>query len=170
MKDYSKGKIYTIRCRTDDTLIYVGSTVQPLSKRWGNHKADSRRERCKNILIYKTINGDWNNWKIELHSLYPCSCVEELERKEGEIIREIGTLNAQIQGRTHKEYYYDNKDKILENKKQYYEDNKEQKKVYQKEYDEANKEKKKNMIKRIKKQTKKKGKHKIKHIMKKRKH
>ena len=38
MPDYTKGKIYTIRCKTDDTLIYVGSTIQPLSVRFGGHK------------------------------------------------------------------------------------------------------------------------------------
>ena len=30
---YKNGKIYTIRCKNDDSLIYVGSTVQPLFKR-----------------------------------------------------------------------------------------------------------------------------------------
>jgi hypothetical protein len=30
---YKNGKIYTIRCKNDDTLIYVGSTTQPLFKR-----------------------------------------------------------------------------------------------------------------------------------------
>lgn len=139
MPDYGKGKIYTIRCRTDDTLIYVGSTIQQLSVRWGKHKVDSRRELHKNSLIYKTINDEWWNWYIELYELCPCNCKEELERKEGEIIRKIGTLNAQIQGRTQKEYYNDNKDKLLENKKEYYEINKEKKKEYQKAYYEKSK-------------------------------
>jgi hypothetical protein len=31
---YKNGKIYTIRYKNDDSLIYVGSTVQPLFKRW----------------------------------------------------------------------------------------------------------------------------------------
>jgi len=31
---YKNGKIYTIRHKNDDSLIYVGSTVQPLFKRW----------------------------------------------------------------------------------------------------------------------------------------
>jgi hypothetical protein len=39
MPDYSNGKIYTVRCSNDPKLIYVGSTTQSLSKRWGNHKA-----------------------------------------------------------------------------------------------------------------------------------
>ena len=36
---YNNGKIYTIRCRLDDNLIYVGSTMQPLHKRWCTHKS-----------------------------------------------------------------------------------------------------------------------------------
>ncbi len=150
MKDYGKGKIYTIRCRTDDTLIYVGSTVQPLSKRLGNHKADSKREKCKNYLIYKTINGDWNNWHIELHSLYPCNSKEELERKEGEIIREIGTLNVVINGRTQKEWHEDNK----EHMKAYREANKERDKERDKEWYEKNKEARKTYVKANKEQIK----------------
>lgn len=152
MRDYSKGRIYTIRCKTDDTLIYVGSTVQPLCERLAQHKRSSRNEKYKNWLIYKTINGDWNNWHIELHSLYPCNSKEELERKEGEIIRLIGNLNMVIAGRTHKEYCEVNKDKLKANrevkkeeKKKYdevkYEKNKEAKIARNKAYNEANKEK-----------------------------
>ncbi len=70
MPDYSKGKIYTIRCQTDATFIYVGSTIQPLSKRWGQHKSKSLLH--PDILIYESINNDWDNWYIELYELYPC--------------------------------------------------------------------------------------------------
>ncbi len=126
MPDYSNGKIYTIRCRTDDTLIYVGSTIQSLAVRWGEHKRRCYREESKNWLIYKTINNNWDNWYIELHSSYPCNSKEELCKREGEIIREIGTLNSRIEGRTHKEWREDHKEKILEQAKEYYQNNKEQ--------------------------------------------
>ena len=119
MPDYQQGKIYTIRCRTDDTLIYVGSTIQSLAVRWGGHNKDSRKESCKNMLLYKTINGNWSDWYIELHSFYPCNCVQELKRKEGEIIREIGTLNSNIAGRTNNEWIKDNKEHISEYNKKY---------------------------------------------------
>ena len=33
MPDYKQGKIYTVRCKTDDTLIYVGCTTELLSRR-----------------------------------------------------------------------------------------------------------------------------------------
>lgn len=167
MPDYQKGKIYTIRCKTDDTLIYVGSTTQSLARRWGKHKNYSNTEINKNRLIYTTINNNWDNWYIELYELYPCSCKIELCRKEGEIIRLIGSLNKEIAGRTQQEWNADNKDKRTkwnednkdkmkelkkqnyeknkekrkEQKKQNYEKNKEKYTEYQKEYREANKEK-----------------------------
>lgn len=123
--DYQQGKIYTIRCRSDDTLLYVGSTTQSLAKRFGYHKASSKTEINKNSLLYRTINGDWCNWYIELYELYPCSCKEELCRKEGEIIRLIGNLNERIAGRTDKEHYRDNK---------------EQKDIYHKSYRDSHKD------------------------------
>ena len=97
MPDYSNGKIYTIRCKTDNDKIYVGSTTQPLHKRFYGHKRDSKNERFKNIKLYIEINNDWDNWYIELYEIYPCSNKEELCKKEGEIIRLIGTLNTRIE-------------------------------------------------------------------------
>ncbi len=38
MPDYKNGNIYTIRCKDDPTLIYVGSTTQQLSQRWHENK------------------------------------------------------------------------------------------------------------------------------------
>ena len=122
MRDYSKGKIYTVRCRTDDTLIYVGSTIETLSKRWGGHKGDSKRS---NMLLYQAINGDWDNWYIELYELYPCNSREELVRKEGKIIRLMGTLNFVIAGRTLNEYNEDNKEHRIEVCKKWVKNNRE---------------------------------------------
>ena len=133
MPDYSKGKIYTIRCRNDTTLIYVGSTIQPLAKRWGQHKGQYLK--TPNYLLYQTINNDWDNWYIELYELYPCNSKDELCKKEGEIIREISNLNHQIAGRTSKEWYEENKEKIKRNREQ----NKDENKKYSKEWRETNK-------------------------------
>ena len=145
MIDYSKSKIYTIRNQNDTSLIYVGSTTQPLSKRWGEHKKKSRE--CPLRLIYKTINSEWEEWYIELYQLCPCNSREELQQKEGEIIRLIGTLNLQIAGRTKPEYRIDNADKIKENKKQYRIDNADKIKENKKQYriDNADKIKKYNV-------------------------
>jgi hypothetical protein len=137
MPSYQDGRIYTIRCRTDETLIYVGSTTQPLAKRWGGHKIASRTEICQNRLIYKTINNNYENWYIELYEEYPCENKEQLNKREGEIIRLIGTLNILVAGRTRQEYREDNAEKI----KEYYENNAEKLKLARQEYREDNAEK-----------------------------
>jgi hypothetical protein len=156
MPDYSKGKIYTIRCRTDETLIYVGSTIQPLSVRRGGHKYNSRIEKNKKNLLYRAVNDNWDDWFIELYEVYPCENIEQLNKREGEVIRLIGTLNSKIAGRTnkiyyennkddisikHKEYYENNKDDILIKHKEYYEDNKDDIAIKHKKYREDNKDK-----------------------------
>ncbi len=92
MPDNSKGQIYTIRNRNDDTLIYVGSTIQPLYKRFYYHKNDSRSDQYTNMKLYLDVNNDWTNWYIELYENYSCNSKTELEKREGEVIRLIGTL------------------------------------------------------------------------------
>lgn len=99
MPDYSKGKIYTIRNWDDDSKIYVGSTIQSLGVKFGEHKRRGKQEKSMNMILYKEVNGDWDNWYIELYENYSCNSREELCKKEGEIIRLIGTLNARIEGR-----------------------------------------------------------------------
>ena len=66
MPDYQQGKIYTLRCYTDISLVYVGSTTKKLCDRKSNHKFDS--VRCTENSLYKIIfnNGNCNNWYIEL--------------------------------------------------------------------------------------------------------
>jgi hypothetical protein len=94
---FKNGKIYTIRNRNDETLIYVGSTVQPLYKRLSQHKITSKNQKYENMLLYKNINEtDINDWYIELYEDFPCERKEQLMQREGQIIREIGTLNMKF--------------------------------------------------------------------------
>ena len=151
-KDYQNGKIYTIRNHIDDE-VYVGSTCQPLSKRMAVHRDDMKRETKCDRKVYKHMNElGINNFYIELYEKYPCNNCEELTKREGQIIREIGTLNIKIEGRTIQEYREDNKDKnkayreanketISEQKKQWREANKETLSEKRKEHYEANKNK-----------------------------
>lgn len=138
MPDYSKGKIYTIRCKSDPSLIYVGSTIQSLAKRFGGHKIDGKREEHKSQFHNKV--EDWNDWYIELYESFPCKSVEELRKKEGEVIREIATLNQYIAGRSKAEWEKENADKRKEYLKTYSEDNKDIIKEKKREYYEDNKE------------------------------
>jgi hypothetical protein len=132
---YKRGKIYTVRCRYDDSLIYVGSTIDILAKRMGRHRTD---KKCS---LYKQVDGDWNNWYIELYEEFPCNNKQLLEKREGEVIREIATINNRIEGRTYKEWREDNREKILEQRKEYYENNSEKIAEQKKEYYENNSEK-----------------------------
>ena len=153
---YKRGMIYTIRNYTDDTLIYVGSTINTLSKRFNKHKETCKY--CKDkISLYNYIeNNDWTDWYIEFYEQYPCNNKKELDRREGQVIREIGTINKNIAGRTKKEYLKEyreqNADKIKEQNKEYYEQNADKIKKYReqnadkikekdKKYRENNKEK-----------------------------
>ena len=146
MPNYQNGKIYTIRCRSDDNLIYVGSTTQKLSQRLTNHRNDCKRSGSISLYNYIT-NDDWSDWYIELYELYPCNSKEDLEKREGQVIREIGNINKCIAGRTRKEYRQDNEDKIKEKTKEWRENNKEKIKEYDKEWRENNKEERKGYIK-----------------------
>ena len=132
--DYQNGKIYKIT-NCIDNEVYIGSTTQPLTKRWYGHK---QKMKCGTIYkIYQHMsNLGVDKFSISLVENYPCTNKSELLRREGELIREQGTLNSQISGRTIKEYVYDNKEKIEEYKKQWTEDNKK----YYKDYYENNKE------------------------------
>ena len=102
---YHNGKIYTIRCRDDDTLIYVGSSCLPLHKRFYQHKQKMKQEKYKNAVVYKKMNElGVDKFYIELYELFKCDIKEELTKREGEVIRQISTLNKRIEGRTQKEY------------------------------------------------------------------
>ena len=78
-----------------------------------------------------------NDWYIELFEDFPTDRKEQSNKREVEVIREIGTINKRIEGREHKEWKEANKDKI----KEYYEANKGKKLERKKEYSGTNKDK-----------------------------
>ena len=136
---YCRGMIYTIRNIKDDAMIYVGSTINTLSKRFDNHKRDCKTNK---LSLYSYIeNSDWTDWYIELYEAYPCNNKKELNRREGEVIREIGTINKNIAGRTKKEYYKDNFENIKERSTKNYYSNIKKKKEYNNNYYKENTDK-----------------------------
>jgi hypothetical protein len=90
------------------------------------HRYDSINKPT--ICFYQYTN-DWNDWYIELYENYPCENKEQLNKREGEIIREIGTENKTVTRRTHKEYYETNKGKLLDKMKEYRQNNKGKKRI-----------------------------------------
>lgn len=140
--DYKNGKIYTIRShQTDD--VYYGSTTQPLSKRLSKHKSNYngwKKGKNNYVTSFKII--EYDDCYIELYENYPCESKIELHRREGEIIRANNdAVNRCIAGRTYKEYYHDNKDKMKEYNGNSYKKHSEKRKAYQKEYNINNSDK-----------------------------
>jgi hypothetical protein len=133
---YEKSKIYTIRCRNDESKIYVGSTTQPLKKRFQDHKAKALGYPNR---WYKDIE-DWNDWYIELYEEFPCQNKDQLLKREGEITRLIGTLNKNVAGRTTKEWMIETNYDTAQKNKERYEKDKEKLKEEAKEYRLKNKE------------------------------
>ena len=77
---------------------------------------------------------------IELIENRPCNNKDELRKREGELIRELGTLNARIEKRTNKQYREEHKEKLTESKRIYAQEHKDQLSEYKKEWYEKNKE------------------------------
>ena len=138
MPNYSKGKIYNIKFYDNDKLIYIGSTTQTLATRYTAHKSNFECSLYK--YINNNYNGNWSNCYIELLEAYECNTKNELERREGELIKQFKAdnnyivINKIIPGRTYresnikktdnfKEYNEYIKTKIMEWTDQYYLDN-----------------------------------------------
>ena len=146
MPDYSNSKIYIIRFLEDDNHIYIGSTTQSLAVRFGGHKITVS-------ILYKYIQdvykGDWSKCYIKLYEEFKCENKEQLNKREGEIIRDFmknnkyQVLNKRIEGRTQKEYKQDNKEKIKEYIQQYQQQ-------YQQEYNEKVKERRRKFYEKSK--------------------
>jgi hypothetical protein len=137
-QDLSKGKIYKItNDRNDD--VYIGSTCDTLVKRFSYHKRGRNSLKRDNHPLYSLMKEiGTERFAIYLVESYPCENKYELGQREGFWIRQIGTLNKRIEGRTSKEYYEDNKEKRLEQQKEYYRNNTEKIKLYQQQYKEEN--------------------------------
>lgn len=139
---YQRGQIYCIRSH-QHPLPYYGSTTTTLCKRLWQHKNNYKsflNEKGDYITSFEIIKYD--DAYIELVLNFPCNSKKELNRREGQIIRNNECVNKFIAGRTKQEYYIDNKEQISEYKKQWYNDNKEQKIEYQKKYNTEHKEQK----------------------------
>ena len=127
MPDFTKGKNYK---RTNDfnNHIYVGSTCNILTKRFSHHKAIISTEQQRPLYKLMAEIG-FERFRIELIENYPCKDKYELRQREGHYIREMGTLNLCIAGRTYKEwaanFRKENKEIIKEKGQEYYQQNRE---------------------------------------------
>jgi hypothetical protein len=153
MRDYSKGKIYTIRNKHDEDLIYVGSTIEEyLSKRFQKHKSHTS---CSLYMFINDPNNNttWDDWYIELYEEHPCENKLQLCKKENEIIRQIANINKigykteEMKKEQEKEWRKQNKEKIAEINKKYCENNRGKILEKKAQYNELNKEHKNEYMK-----------------------
>ena len=105
------GNIYKVLNHIGDN-IHVGSTCSSLSKRMHDHERKSHAGKHTRLYNHMERLGT-QQFYIGLIENYSCSCKDELRAKEGEWIREVGTLNQRIVGRGNEEWYIDNKDTVL---------------------------------------------------------
>ena len=126
MVNYQNGKIYMIMTENSND-IYIGSTVQTLTKRLEGHEAHFRIARyCSSAEIIK--QGDY---KIVLVKNFACDSKAELEFEETKYQKDMVCVNnnlARLTDEDRKQYDKQyNKQYIIENReklKQYRIDNK----------------------------------------------
>jgi hypothetical protein len=137
--DYSKSKIYKLTTPHDETMVYYGSTVNPLYKRKSQHKDKFKNNELKGS-SFKIFELGEDDVIITLVENVNCNSKEELHQRERHYIENNDCVNKQIPGRTKKEYYDTNKQQLLEQKKEYYEINKDIIRDKGKQYRENNKD------------------------------
>lgn len=147
MPIYQNSIIYKL-CHCNDLEnknIYVGSTTNFRNRKYlHKNRCNNKKNKKYNFTVYKFIrdNDGWDNWVMIPIEVYPCNDKKELEVRERHHIELLKPkLNKVIPTRTQKEWYQDNKEKILEKTKQYQENNKEQIEERSKKYRDNNKEK-----------------------------
>ena len=153
MVNYGNGKVYKIQRIGGNSNIYIGSTTkQYLSQRMDKHRSDYKQHKAgKRGLTTSFIIFDKygiENCEIVLLESVNCNSKDELLKRERYYIENNDCVNIMVPGRTYKEYYEDNKDKIVEHRKKYYRENIDKIKDYRdknkdknKEYREKNKDK-----------------------------
>ena len=159
MQKYSRGKIY--RIIAPDKTCYIGSTIDTLVSRFGNHRRSYKswkngnvKRPCSVVKMFDEYGIE--NCKIELVENFSCESKKELDRREGEIIKLTKCINKVVAGRTCEEYRKDKKEELneksrslyiknreyeLERNKIYYQQNSEARKQYAKSYEKTNPEK-----------------------------
>lgn len=111
MPDYKNAKLYAIRSHQTDK-VYIGATCNKLCVRMAQHRSAVRA----NKKVSSSHMLEYSDAYIELIEVFPCKTKEELNKREGELIRSsFNAVNRCIAGRTRQEtnraYYEANKEK-----------------------------------------------------------
>ena len=135
--EFQNGKIYTIRSHQTNKY-YIGSTNQlTLAQRLGKHRGNYKDYLNNNNGYMSSFEIlQYTDHYIELLELYPFNNKDELQHREGELIRQYKSdvVNIRIAGgktveqmvEYNKHYRVNNKQVIVERNKQQYINNKQQ--------------------------------------------
>tara|TARA_R110002012_G_scaffold15393_2_gene61466 strand:- start:87 stop:686 length:600 start_codon:yes stop_codon:yes gene_type:complete len=119
MPNYQDAKIYKLINDSMPGLVYYGSTCNTFSKRLGQHK--DKQNTCSSKCLFED-----GTVQIILVEKYPCTDKMELNARERYYIENNDCVNKSIPGRTRKEYYKDNQEKIVLYSREYKEKNREE--------------------------------------------
>ena len=123
MTNYQNAKIYVIEDYTTD-MVYIGSTCKTLEQRLKQHEGNFKAfqaGKSNNVTVFKILEND--DYEIELVENYPCATKQDLNIREGQIIKEYknkkwNVVNRNIAGQTNKQscaqYRQNNKQKLNE--------------------------------------------------------
>ena len=128
---YHEGKIYRLLSPSRPDLIYYGSTILTLQKRFSQHKYHAKK--CN---ISSKILIDCGDPIIELIEDYPCESKIELLLRERRYIENNKCVNKCIPTRTMKEQYEIGRTQ----RKEHYEKNKDRLIIKQTKYREQHKD------------------------------
>ena len=143
---------YKIVCDDCPDYIYIGSTSNFRDRKSGHKRScNNPNEKNHNIKLYQVIReyGGWTNWNMVVIDKAEQLTLTDSRIKEEQLRKKYnGNLNMCRAFRSDeekkeyfKEFYEQNKDKILEQKKEFYEQNKDSILEHKKEYREQNKDK-----------------------------
>ena len=111
MPDFSQAKVYSIKCLTTNKQ-YIGSTTKPLYIRLIEHLSSYQCHKLRNTCHYyssfEVVKN--NNCEIVLLEECPCTCYEELRRREEIYIKNMDCVNKKIPNRTTKDFFRENPD------------------------------------------------------------
>jgi hypothetical protein len=134
MPNFKNGKIYKIS-DVNEEEVYIGSTSKSLCVRMANHKGNfklyqkGKHGKTKVFEMFEKYGVE--NCKISLLQRYPCKSREELNKKEGEYIKQFpNCVNKNIAGRKREDWVLENQDKLKQIRKEWLIKNPEYPKTY----------------------------------------
>ena len=144
--DYTKNVIYKIQHNDDDSLLYVGHTINFIKQK-ALHKYNCETHSSP---VYKMMrdNGGWECFTMIVIKEYPCinkmeACIEE-DKRMREMKASMNNYRAytspQEKKKHERQYYQNNKEQLNKKMREYNEANREAINSKQREYNQANRE------------------------------